>query len=103
MADVPKPICDADCPSEVLVGIRTLYDLTFRLRYGVDVLLHSISLFKKIMRVGRNCNMSTLTSPLLLATCFYISAKLLETRIASPSQLIAYTLYAFTKDELLKS
>lgn len=80
-------------PSDLLKAVRGLHDLSFRLRYRADVFLHSLSLFKKIIRASGN-PMSSLHQ----AASFYLSAKILETRQATPAELVTYSMYAFTRD-----
>lgn len=77
--------------------MRTVYDFNFRMRYRLDVFLNTISLFKKFLRASPTSPISAL----LLATCFSLSARLLETRQPSHSEIIVLSLYAFTRDQLL--
>lgn len=75
--------------------VRTLYDLTFRQRYRDDVLLCSLSLFKKYIRMGRLA-----ATTVVLAACFHLSAQLLENHPPSYSELVSLCLYQFTRDKL---
>jgi hypothetical protein len=83
----------------MLAVVRGLYDLVFRQRYGDDVLLNSISLFKKCFRSNR----PAFPVDLIIATVFRLSAALLENHLPSYSELVVMCYYKFTREQLLQA